>query len=163
MSKIPIGENTFKPRKNMFLLLALVFSVGIFVGDAVHSTELFAASFSLALLFGMIGTIFFLLNFKTELTIADDGVRHKTLFKTKELAWADITYVSHRYVWHGKSGHNELEFTSSNPKKSIRIITDYYKRSQLKEIASFVTQKAICHLAEKVVKMSEGIFPWYVF
>jgi len=163
MSKIPIGENTFKPRKNMFLLLALVFSVGIFIGDAVHSKELFAASFSLALLFAMIGTIFFLLTFKTELTIADDGVRHKTLFKTKELAWADITYVSHRYVWHGKSGHNELEFTAINPKKSIRIITDYYKRSQLKEIATLITQKANCTVAEKVVMMSEGIFPWYVF
>lgn len=163
MSKIPIGENTFKPRKNMFLFLALVFGVGIFIGDTVHSTELFAASFSLALLFGIIGTIFFLLTFKNELTISDDGVKHKTLFKTKELAWADIATVSHRYVWHGKSGHNELEFTAINPKKSIRIVTDYYKRNQLKEIATLTLQKAECSVAEKVVKMSEGIFPWYVF
>lgn len=163
MSKIPIGENIFKPRKNLFLLLALVFSVGIFIGDKVHSTELFAASFSLTLLFTIIGALFFVFTFKTELTIADDGIKQKTLFNTKELYWTDIISIAYRFVWHGKSGHNELEFTTANPKKSIRIVTDYYQRSQLQQIASLITQKAKCNVAEKIVKMSEGIFAWYVF
>lgn len=163
MSKIPIGENIFKPRKNLFLLMALVFTVCVFVGDAVHSTKLFAASFSLALLFGIIGALFFFFTFKNELTISDDGIKHKALFNTKELYWTDIISIAHRFVWHGKSGHHELEFTSINSKKSISVVTNYYQRNQLREIASLIIQKANCKVAEKLVKMSEGIFPWYVF
>lgn len=163
ITKIPIRENTFKPRKNNFLYLALFFAIGIFVGDAVHSTELFAGAFSLTLVFGIIGLLFLLFTFKNELTISDSGITSKNLFKAKELNWQQIQAISFQFVWHGKSGHHELMFLTANSKQNIIIVANYYNRSQLKEIAQLIITKYQGNISPKITQMAEGIFPWYLF
>lgn len=163
MNKIPIGEHIIKPRKNNFLYLALFFSIGIFVGDAIHSTELFAGAFSLALLSGIIGVLFLIFTFKNELIINDQGIISKNLLKTRELNWQQIQAITFHFVWHGKSGHHEIGFINANQKQNIIVVANYYNRSQLKEIAQLITTKYQGNVSPKIIQMAEGIFPWYLF
>ncbi len=114
-------------------------------------------------MFGLIGLLFFLTTFKNELIISDTSITHKTWFKTKQLNWQQIHTVSFQFVWHGKSGHHELSFVTNNSKQNIIVVANYYNRSQLKAIAQLTTSKANGAIDEKLVKMSEGIFPWYIF
>lgn len=160
---IPIGENIFKPRRIIFLYFSIIFfAIGI-VFKSVLTNQWYAGFITLGIMFGIMGLIIYVANFKSYLLINDEGIRHKTLLSNRFVSWDEITGAHHHFIWEGKQMYNEFAITTLNSATSFQIRTGYYSRKTLQQICSLLSIKLSLKINTKISEMAEGKFAWYVF
>ena len=111
----------------------------------------------------LVSIIMFILISKVTVVIDDKGIRHKNLFLTKDISWDSFSRTYLKYRSHGQSGSYYWYFETPDAHKkrfSIRL----FSRTSLQSIAAAVTAKRKEAISdERIERMAEGKFPWYIF
>lgn len=106
--------------------------------------------------------LYFLLS-KTQVIVDDEGITHKTIIKTRQVAWNSVTKTYLKSEHHGKSRTLYLYFENSIGKKT-KISTNLLSRKSLRTIAEAITMKCkTADIEQRIYDMAEGQFPWYIW
>lgn len=99
---------------------------------------------------------------KSYLQIDNDGITHKTVFKEKTIPWSSVKRTELVRRATGKS--NQLNWLIEGETDSIEFVTSNYSRISLRQVAEAIVEK--CPWIEKddrIIRMSRGEFPYYIF
>ena len=101
---------------------------------------------------------------KTKIIITNDGIIFKNLFRKESIVlWNNIIASKLEWHFHGKSASDfwRLDLPEGNSKG---FQPSLYSRKNLRLIAEAMIEKCPNALIDKrIMKMSEGKFPWYLF
>ena len=157
---LPITPTVVKPRQwGSFIPIVLVAIVYGIVATQKPSNDA-------NLVFGIVFILMFLLLFlfrKTSISIDNEGITSTNAFRIKQVLWKDITKTYLKYQHHGKSGSVYWLFETGTA-RSFKFSTSFYSRKSLRTIAEAVITKCSgAEIQDKIIRMSEGRFPWYIF
>lgn len=157
---LPIETTYLKPRSSILIIPGLI-AIGIFL--VVGTQKNLDPNFQYFLLIPIaIIVLLWLGSRKVQITIDNEGFTHKTIFYTRQFLWKEVVKTYIKYEHHGKSGSHYWFFEL--PDRKVKFSTSSYSRKSLKTIAEAVVEK--CNHAEiedRIFKMAEGHFPWYIF
>lgn len=156
---IPTYEIIFSKRPAYIIAAVLILFVYIVVADSKTSVQLIASAGTLVLLL-----MLFLALSRLKLTIDNNGITQQLFFqKQKELRWEQIIATALVWHYHGHGATLNWEFTVSSGKKFV-IVPTFYSRKDLKLIAEVLCEKCVAaSIDDKILKMADGKFPWYIF
>lgn len=153
-------ETTLHPRKwpaGLPLIAALV----IFVFLSPQKND-----YTIPVVCGLLvlGSIFvYILLSYSRVEISETGVAYINLFRKKEFSWSDITKTYLKFRHYGKSGRYYWYFEDPDGKK-LRFPISLYSRKNLQILAQVVAQQRKLAISDdRILSMSEGRFPWYIF
>lgn len=156
----PIETTSLRPRSSIILIPFAILTAAMAFTYVQDSDK---KEINIAFLVTVLITALIWVGFKKiELTINNDGLTYKTIFTTKEILWQDVLRTHIKYEHHGKSGNVYWLFETHA--RNLKFSTSLFGRKSLRTIAEAVVSK--CHrsvIDEKIFKMSEGRFPWYIF
>jgi hypothetical protein len=157
---LPIQTTHLRPRKFIFLIpLAFCIALFIIIGTQKNlPTEVELIFLIPLIILLIIWTIFR----RILLTIDNEGLTYKSIFTTKQLTWNDVQKTYIKYKSHGKSGSHYWFFELNNTR--FKFSTGLYSRRSLQQVAEAVVEKCKnTEIEERIYKMAEGKFPWYMF
>jgi hypothetical protein len=157
---IPVETVELKPRTWQLLIPMILLSTGFIIiiekGPPVTGIN-FIFFTAISVLF-----LVWLGLRKQRLIIDNDGITVKTVFNARQVLWKDVVNSFVKNEFHGKSSKNYWYFqTADNNDFKIHI---NYSRKNLRTLAEIVVDKCRhARIQDRVYKMAEGIFPWYIF
>jgi len=163
---LPISTTYLKARKWPLLVLYIVIGapaawLALQKDDSYDPQQkvfifiLFALTHLLILFFWYVAS-------QIEIQIYNDSLIYKTAFKTKEIAWRNITESELEFHFHSHGGRAQWNIVS--PEKIIKIDPTYFSRKDTRMIAEVLVDKCrSAKISDNVKAMANGKFPWYVF
>ena len=159
---IPITHQEFSARKWPLLLIFGPLGAFLFTLKPEENKSNFSIDFVLTGFILIIAIFYFVLT-KLRITIDNEGLEMKMLFKTETVSWNEITKSNLSFEFHGHTGDVKWVFERF-PKKTFSFSPTFFSRKDLQQIAeALVSKKPNAHISEKVRRMSKGKFPWYIF
>jgi hypothetical protein len=157
---ITTGEKVLHAR-NWPALIPLVLAVIIFIFFSPQHND---ATMIVVCGFLVLAALFMRILLASVRIIMDDsGLNHKTLFRSRTVAWKNISKTYLRYRHHGKSGGHYWFFEDADEKR-LRFPLRLFSRRSLQELAAFtVAKRKEAIFDERILNMAEGRFPWYIF
>lgn len=155
----PIETTTLRQRTwPAFLVLAVGIIIFFIPKDQKQNVPLYIGIGIVA----FAALLYFLLS-KTQVIVDDEGITHKTIIKTRQVAWNSVTKTYLKSEHHGKSRTLYLYFENSIGKKT-KISTNLLSRKSLRTIAEAITMKCkTADIEQRIYDMAEGQFPWYIW
>ena len=141
-----------------FLIMAIGIGIFFIPGNQKQNVPIYVGIGIIAFSVGL----YFLIS-KSHLIVDNEGITHKTVFKTREIAWASISKTYLKSEQHGKSRTLFWYFENTVGKKT-KISTNLFSRNSLRVIAEAVTMKCkTADIEQRIYNMAEGQFPWYIW
>lgn len=157
---LPLETTYLRPRSYILLIPTLI-AVGFFLFLGIQENLENNEQYFMLIPIGIM-VLIWLGYRKAQITIDNDGLTHKTIFFTKQFLWSEVikTYIKYRH--HGKSGSHYWFFELAG--RRVKFSTAFYSRKSLQKIAEAVVEKCKnAAIEERIQKMAEGRFPWYIF
>lgn len=121
------------------------------------------ASIAAAIGLAIFGIIYYMLS-KNKLVVDNDGLIHCLFFgKQKSMLWQDVK--SSRLSWHFHGHGANIEWAIEPfSGRNISFQPSFYNRKNLRIIAEALVDKCPnAVIDQRIKKMAEGKFPWYIF
>jgi hypothetical protein len=100
---------------------------------------------------------------KSYIKAGQTGLTIGGVFARREMAWSGVSQSYIRYRHHGKSGSYYWYFVDKEGKK-IRFSTRIYSRQSLHQLAEMLLMHSpAADIEDRVRRIAEGNFPWYIF
>lgn len=107
--------------------------------------------------------LFYFVLSRLKIVIDDHGLMMQMLLKTESLRWAEISSSNLSFEFHGHTGDVKWVFERIT-KKAFSFSPTFFSRQDLQAVAEALLSKCPkADISEKVRKMAEGKFPWYIF
>ena len=101
---------------------------------------------------------------KTKIYIDNDLIRMETIVRKQQLFWKDI--IASRLSWQPEGAHGvSLSWLLQSLNGiQLEIRLGFYSRTDLTILSQQLIDKAMnAVIADKIYKMAEGDFPWYIW
>jgi c-di-AMP phosphodiesterase-like protein len=156
---IPVQTTFLRPRSGIILLALLPVLVLVIVANPVNNDSALKIASVLMLLIPVCIYIFVTNSY---VEFDNDGITHRTPFKTRIIRWKDVTRSYMKVIHTGKSA--KRMWYLENDKEQFRFATNLYSRRSLRSIAEALLQKAPqAAIEQRIRDIAEGKFPWYIF
>lgn len=157
---LPIQTTHLRPRKFVFLI-PLAFCIGLFIIVGMQKNLPTEVELIFLIPLGILLIIW--LGFRRILlTIDNEGLTYKSIFRTRQFSWNEVQKTYIKYKSHGKGGNHYWFFELANGR--FKFTTGLYSRKSLQQVAQAVLEKCNnAQVEDRILNMAEGKFPWYMF
>jgi hypothetical protein len=156
---IPVQTTYLRPRSGIVHLALIPVLIFVVIANTT-SADAMLKLMSAIMLLVPIGMYVFITNSYVELN--NESITAKNPFKTRTIEWKDVARSYFKVIHTGKSSKRMWYF--ENFEKSIRFATNLYSRRSLQTIAEALVMKCPhAEIDEKIKRIAEGKFPWYIF
>jgi hypothetical protein len=162
MKELPVFRKEFSARKwPLFIIFGPILAF-LLISKPQDSRAMVAYEW---LLFGIILVVilFHFVLLKLKLVIDNEGLQLKMLLKTEEIFWNSITKSNLYFEIYERSADVKWIFENDG-RIQFSFSPTYFCRTSLQQVAAALILKSQnAQISEKVQKMAEGKFPWYIF
>jgi hypothetical protein len=159
---LPQASYIIKARRWPLIILFLFLTAPFLIIYLAQPEEYYPMYFMMGI--AVFCSLFYFALSKLKIYIDDEKLRLEMLLKSKEIYWKDI--ISSRLNWQIEGTHSAGVSWIFHSKKSnhLELKLGYYSRNDMKILAQqLIDKSSFADIHEKIYKMAEGKFPWYIF
>ena len=108
----------------------------------------------------MFGFIFYL-NLKSKISVSQQGMTIKDMFKEKDIPWEEITRLNYDSSYHGHGVSLVLTINYGSPTKAVLLHTKQYRKKEMHRLFEILDQQCIyANKNEHFIKHAKGNMNW---